>query len=397
MFNIDTWLDFGFKNVHGNNLVYVTCWEDPRLDRDAMELTEDDTIVVLTSAGCNAIEYALDSPKHIYAVDVNPRQNALLELKIAGIKGLEFETFFKLFGEGQLSDFEQQYQQHLRHHLSPFAQEYWDQYGTKYFTRGRSLFFHGTTGIFAQLINFYIDKIVRLRPEMEELLAARTLEQQKQVYHEKLEKRFWGKLIYQLMNNDITLWMLGVPYQQRRQMERSLEAGVADFVQDCCREVFTEVPIHDNYFWRVFIDGKYNQGCCPEYLKPEPFQRLKDGLIDRVSVHTNTVTGFLEQEDVEISRYVLLDHMDWLSNYKYEELKREWQAIVDRAKSNTRILFRSGGFEVDYVDPIQVSVQGQSKRLGDLLHYQQDRAERLHQQDRVHTYGSFYIADLVTA
>jgi S-adenosylmethionine-diacylglycerol 3-amino-3-carboxypropyl transferase len=397
MFNIDPWLEFGFQNVHKNNLVYVTCWEDPRLDRKAMDLTEDDTVVVLTSAGCNAIEYALDSPKQVHAVDVNPRQNALLELKIAGIKGLDYDRFFQLFGEGQLADFEQQYQDNLRHHLSPFAQQYWDQFGSKYFTRGRSLFFHGTTGIFAQLINFYIDHIVRVRDEINELLAAKTLEQQNQVYYDKLNERFWSRPIHQLMNSDITLWMLGVPYQQRRQMERYLKGGVADFIQDCCRQVFTQVPIRDNYFWRVFIDGKYNPNCCPEYLKQENFQRLKDGLIDRVLVHTNTITGFLEQEQVEISRFVLLDHMDWLSNYKYAELKREWQAIVDRAKPQSRILFRSGGFKVDYVDPIQVSVQGQSKRLGDLLQYKNKQAQDLHQKDRVHTYGSFYIADLVTA
>jgi len=35
----------------------------------------------LTSAGCNVLEYLLDSPAEIHAVDVNPRQNALLHLQ----------------------------------------------------------------------------------------------------------------------------------------------------------------------------------------------------------------------------------------------------------------------------------------------------------------------------
>ena len=33
-----------FSIVHGNNLVYNTCWEDPRLDHQALNLTADDTM-----------------------------------------------------------------------------------------------------------------------------------------------------------------------------------------------------------------------------------------------------------------------------------------------------------------------------------------------------------------
>ena len=77
-----------FNTVHRNNLVYNTCWEDPRLDRVALELGPDDNVLVITSAGCNALDYALTGPNHVYAVDMNPRQNALLELKTSAIKNL---------------------------------------------------------------------------------------------------------------------------------------------------------------------------------------------------------------------------------------------------------------------------------------------------------------------
>ncbi|MCB1800041.1 MAG: DUF3419 family protein, partial [Gammaproteobacteria bacterium] len=89
-----------FKFVHGNNLVYNTCWEDPRLDRQALELTSSDRVLVITSAGCNALDYALTGPAHVYAVDMNPRQNALLELKMTGIRNLQYDDFFELFGHG---------------------------------------------------------------------------------------------------------------------------------------------------------------------------------------------------------------------------------------------------------------------------------------------------------
>ena len=75
-----------FKVVHQKNLVYNTCWEDPRIDRQALSLGSDDSVLVITSAGCNALDYALQAPKSVHAVDMNPLQNALLELKCASIQ-----------------------------------------------------------------------------------------------------------------------------------------------------------------------------------------------------------------------------------------------------------------------------------------------------------------------
>ena len=84
--SLNDWFDRRlFELVHRHNLVYNTCWEDPRLDRVALDLGPDDTLLVVTSAGCNVLDYALTGPRRIHAVDMNPRQNALLELKLAAI------------------------------------------------------------------------------------------------------------------------------------------------------------------------------------------------------------------------------------------------------------------------------------------------------------------------
>ena len=79
------------------------------------------------------------------------------------------------------------------------------------------------------------------------------------------------------------------------------------------RPCSARLPLADNYFWRVYIKGRYTADCCPEYLKPENFQKLKGGLADRVEVYTDSVQGFLEKNARRFSRFVLLDHMDWLA------------------------------------------------------------------------------------
>ena len=112
-----------FDAIYSRSLVYNTCWEDPAVDRQALQLTPNDTILVITSAGCNTLDYALQAPRRIHAVDANPRQTALLELKIAGIRGLDFDDFFLLFGHGRHARFRDLYGDVLRRDLSSFAQK----------------------------------------------------------------------------------------------------------------------------------------------------------------------------------------------------------------------------------------------------------------------------------
>lgn len=384
-----------FKMVHGRNLVYNTCWEDPRLDKEVLELGPEDNLLVITSAGCNALSYALTGLNHVYAVDMNYRQNALLELKIAGIKNLDYDTFFHLFGLGWLPHVRQVYQENLRDALSPPSQKYWDKRIKKYFgNRRRSFYFRGTSGAVARYTNLYADWVKRIRPQMHELFEAKTLEEQRDIWVKKLKPRIWSRPVRFIFNRDTTLSMLGVPRAQRVQIEKQYPGGVVKHIEDCLDAVFGTLPIQDNYFWRVYVYSAYTSDCCPEYLQRENFEKLKAGLVDRISVHTTTVEGFLRENDVKISRFVLLDHMDWLSQHQYDALVSEWDAIIARAADHTRIIWRSGGLRTDFIDTVPIGPDGCKGKLGDLLKMHPEKAAELHKLDRVHTYGGFYIADL---
>lgn len=396
--NFDRLSKTWFNLVHQNNLVYNTCWEDPRLDHVALELTPEDVVMVITSAGCNALDYVLKEPAQVHAVDVNPRQNALLELKLAAIRELDYDQFFQMFGRGRLASYKNVYKNKLRQHLSHSARSYWNKRTRMFSGSGRrpSFYFYATSGVFAWLINIYVDRVKKLRPAVNALLSAQTVEEQREIYERyRLRETLWTPFLKWAMRRDMTLALLGVPRAQRRQLDRSYPGGILQFVVDSLETVFTKLPIKDNYFWRVYLTGEYTPECCPEYLKQENFQKLKQGLVDRVQVHTNTILGFLrESKDVRISRYILLDHMDWLAEARADILAEEWQMMLNRSVPNTRFLWRSAGLEVDFVDPIDVEWQGQQRKLGDLLNYQSRLAAELHPQDRVHTYGSFYIAHL---
>lgn len=383
-----------FTAVHGNNLVYNTCWEDPRLDRQALELRPSDRVLVITSAGCNALDYTLTGPEHVHAVDMNPRQNALLDLKKSAIKNLEFDDFFSMFGDGRLPGIKPIYQQKLRADLPEWSQQFWDR-KIKWFDNSRKTFyFRGTSGAVARAMKIYTDRVIKVRPHLDRLMEANSLDEQREIYEQHLKKKFWSGIVKFTLNRDTTMSMLGVPKAQRRQIDTQYKGGLLQFMQDCLENVFVKIPMKENYFWQLYMNGKYSRECCPEYLTADGFQSLKDGLVDRVSTHTNSVQGFLDSYEGTISRFILLDHMDWLSDRFFPLLESEWQAIVNRATPDARIIWRSGGLQTDFIDQVQVQHNGQLTRIAPLLKYNTELADQLHQKDRVHTYGSFYIADL---
>jgi S-adenosylmethionine-diacylglycerol 3-amino-3-carboxypropyl transferase len=384
-----------FSTVHGNNLVYNTCWEDPRLDRVALRMGGEDNVLVITSAGCNALDYALTGPRHVYAVDMNPRQNALLDLKQAAIRNLDYSDFFRMFGDGRLPGVKNHYTYQLRDDLPTWSRLFWDKRINWFDNPKKSFYFRGTSGTFARFIKVYTDNVIRVRPHLDALLNADSVEEQREIYDRYLREKFWSGLIKFTMNRDTTMSMLGVPKAQRRQIETQYPGGLVQFIQDCIESVMVKLPLRDNYFWRVYLNGAYTKTCCPEYLKEENFDLLKRERVNLVSTHTDSVQGFLEKHTGKISRFVLLDHMDWLSDRYFSLLEAEWQASIDKATPDARFIWRSGGLRTDFMDQVEINYQGRLQKVCSLLEFDTALAADLHPRDRVHTYGSFYIAQRV--
>jgi len=327
-----------FSRIHSNNLIYNTCWEDPRLDREIMEFDDDSNVVMITSAGCNALDYALDKPKEINCVDLNFRQNSLLELKKATIAFDDFEQHQKMFGAGYHPNAENFYTNNLKSILPDYTFEFWDN-KIKCFYQGKdkkTFYFSGTSGSFAWLFSKYFDSKKEAKKLVHELLECQILEEQKAVY-DKLEPKLMNKFILWMMNRHITMSLLGVPRPQRDLIVEKYPEGMVGYLRDNIRHIFTELPIRDNYFWYLYIKGHYSETNCPEYLREENYKSLQE-VIGRVKTHTTSISQFLKDNPNQYSHYILLDHQDWLASYMPEALEEEWKLILENSKPGTKIL-----------------------------------------------------------
>ena len=49
--------------------VYNQIWEDPRVDIEALQIDSDSRILTISSGGCNALNYLIEGPRSVTAVD----------------------------------------------------------------------------------------------------------------------------------------------------------------------------------------------------------------------------------------------------------------------------------------------------------------------------------------
>jgi S-adenosylmethionine-diacylglycerol 3-amino-3-carboxypropyl transferase len=339
---------------------------------------------MITSAGCNALDYLLDEPQEIHAVDMNPRQNALLELKLAVIEHGDHAELFRLFGDGARPGFRDLLRQ-LSPRLRPYARRFWEA-KHKYFESTRlnpSFYYRGAAGQVAWIV---LQSLVRtnrsVRHFMEQLLEARTLAEQDALYL-RMRPALWNTFNSWLVSQPITMAMLGVPRPQIRLLEHQYPGGIAGYIQHKMEYVLTKLPMHDNYFWRVYATGRYTRECCPNYLRAENLAALRHGA-SRVKAHTSTVTEFLRSNPGQYSHYVLLDHQDWLAAHDTAGLQEEWELLLKNSRPGTRILMRSASPAIDF---IPAAAQ-------ERLRFFPDLANHLHQRDRVGTYGSTLLAEV---
>ncbi len=373
--------DWTFQKIHSHNLVYNTCWEDPRCDRQLMQLQGDSEVVMITSAGCNALEYLLDGPRRVHCIDMNSRQNALLELKKAALRHGDHDELFRMFGEGVHPRIDHFYRESLRGQLPEFARDYWDRKLNFFNGRGlrKSFYHYSTSGTFAWLTNQYLKARRNLYLQVQQLFSADSLEKQAAIYYQ-VEEKIMNRIVEFFVNRHFTMCLVGVPRSQQMLFREKYERGALGFIQECLRKVFTELPISDNYFWRLYFEGRYTTNCCPAYLEPHHLAPLQDQL-DQVITHTNTISGFLRENPGQYSHFVLLDHQDWLADNDRPALEEEWRLILKNSRPGARILLRSAAHKVDFFPDF----------VHDRVVFEKELTEQTHREDRVGTYASVYL------
>ncbi|KAK1984609.1 hypothetical protein LZ30DRAFT_585759 [Colletotrichum cereale] len=313
--------------------IYAFTWEDSQVDERLLRLGSDDVVLAITSAGDNILSYALQCPARVHAVDLNPTQNHLLELKVASYTALPYEDFWKLFGEGKHPDFRLLLLTKLSPHLSSRAFQYWLQ-NVHVFANHKGYGLYDTGGSRHAIRVFrWISRIFGCRAAVKEFLSTKTLNEQREVWRNKIRPALLSKLVCKLVvSQESFLWAaLGVPKNQLAMIENDhAESEAVKGPSPTARKVRSHAIWHymvdtldpvaeqthvavNNPYYHVCMTGDFTKRCHPDYLSEKAHAKLsRPNAFDGLRIHTDEIDEVINRiTPGTLTVAVVMDSMDW--------------------------------------------------------------------------------------
>lgn len=373
--------------------VYNQIWEDPRVDLQALDLDSDSRVLTISSGGCNALNYLIEGPESVTAVDLNRHHIYLLNLKLASLKYLpSHEDFFDFFGYGKGRNTGTNYLRYIAQNLDKDTRSFWESntvggsivYGDRIsFFTGAGLYEHSRNGYFLRFFHRF-SRLFGCKPD--EVLQANTLEEQEELYTKHIDPFFDSFAIKTLGKLPVTMFGLGIPPQQYDELKKDLSEGktIIDIYRERAKRLACDYPIQENYFaWQAFA-RKYdteNRKAVPEYLKEENYEVLKSNA-DRLTTKIGSVIDEIKNRETgTFNRFVFLDAQDWMNAETMTDL---WSAIADQAEPGSRIIFRTASA----ASPIETNLPTE---LRNKFKYEKELSQESFKKDRASIYGGFHL------
>jgi len=314
--------------------IYAFTWEDTRVDERILNLGPDDKVIAITSAGDNILSYLTKSPARVHAVDLNPTQNHLLELKAASYTaGLPYEDFFKIFGEGKHAEFRDILINKLSPHLSSRAFQYWLQ-NVHVFQNSSGYGLYDTGGSRHAIRVFrWVARLFGLQSVVKQLLEAKTLNEQREIWTNKIRPALLSPLVCNLVvAQESFLWAaLGVPKNQLAMIEadhansdavkgpnptakNTRSHAIWHYMVNTLDPVARNTHIaEDNPYYYVCLAGKFSPKCHLDYMNPRNHAKLsKPNALDGLRIHTDEFEEVISRiTPGTLTVAVVMDSMDW--------------------------------------------------------------------------------------
>ena len=323
-------------------LVYAQIWEDPVVDMEALAITPDCHVVTIASGGCNVLSYLTANPARITAVDLNTAHVALGRLKVAAAQHLTAVGFQRFFGAANDPANISVYQDVLRPHLDDVTRRYWEGrdligrrrirgFASNIYKRGLLGGFIGSAHLVARLYGI----------DPREVLAAKTIDEQRRVFETRLAPMFDKVFVRWLMDQPASLFGLGIPPAQYAALSKDDPGGIREVLKGRLEKLACDFPVGDNYFAQQAFGRRYGAGAgrsVPPYLDPARHRDVADRAGRIEVLHANLTEHLSGLPAASRDRYILLDAQDWMTD---EQLNALWREITRTANPGARVLFRT--------------------------------------------------------
>jgi len=350
---------------------YAQCWEDAALLEQGLEIGPEDDVLSVLSGGCNSLALVLAGANSVTAVDLSLPQVAVAELKVAGIRALEYDDFVELIGARESSGRDALYKA-VRSGLTEEVARYWDAHAD---VIEAGVLSSGKFEGYFELFRNRVLPLIHRRSVIEGLLQQRGLDAQRQYYAERWDTWRWRTVFRVFFGRRVMGWLGRDP-----SFFQYVEGGsVGEAILRRAYHGLTEVPVETNHFLEFILDGRYRDlDNTHRYLSQDGFAALKGGLVDRLRiVHADLWEHVPEQPEDSYSAFNLSDVFEYVSEAAYIG---QLDHLMRVARPGARLAYWN-----------MMVPRSRPEALAGRLETFPDRAAELHRGDRAFFYGNFVL------
>lgn len=247
---------------------YANCWEDADVLLRGLNPDPGSRILSIGSAGDNSFSLLTTQPELVVAVDVNPIQLFLIELKRAAIQELSYEEVLQFLGfrpcENRLQFFDQ-----IKQTLSEDCLNYWEQHRDQLslgiITQGK---FEGYFQLFVRRVLPWI----HTQKRVEALLAPKSASEQKAYYESRWDTWRW-RFLFKLFFSKTIMGRYGRDPEFLKEVEVSVGKTIYTKAGNHLRNPLAQ----RNFMLRYTLTASFGE-LLPHYLQPQHFPVVKANL-----------------------------------------------------------------------------------------------------------------------
>lgn len=303
---------------------YANCWEDADLLLEALDVREGQRVLSIGSAGDNSFSLLLSAPELVLAVDINPVQLHLIELKKAAITALGREACLAFLGfrasSERMATFER-----LGSILPTESRRYWAARSPQI---DAGIITQGKFERYFSLFRTWLLPLVHGKNRRLALIAPKSEVEQQRFYLHEWDSWRW-RALFRLFFSRTVMGRLG----RDPAFLEQVKLNVGEFILGRASDHLRSTECQQNEFLEFIWTGAFVHNL-PHYMRAGNYERIRMN-IGRL----HTFEGLAEaafREHGSFDRFNLSNIFEYMPADVFATVARD---LVDHANTGARLAY----------------------------------------------------------
>jgi len=315
------------QNKAGFSFVrYAQCWEDSDIVLEAMKIKPGDTCLSIASAGDNSLALLIRNPHKVIALDLNPAQLALLELKAMAFKHLSYEEMLVVLGYKPGKNRAELFSK-LSSFLSASAFQYWNRHrdDIEYGVARSGKFEH-----YFDIFRRFSLPLTHSKRTVNQLLKPKSRWQRERFFNQKWNTFRW-RALFKVFFSEFVMGSLG----RDPSFFTYADGGLPGALMQWTRKALVEQDPSTNPYLHWILKGEFGDSL-PTFIRRENFEIIKRN-IDKLEWHEQSIEEYLSNaNEGSLDSLNLSDVFEYVSEENYQSIMK---LIVRASKPGARVVY----------------------------------------------------------